>query len=282
MVKHCIAILSLMAFMLSSLLFIPGVSLFAHEAAHSRIARLTHEMEKTPTDATLYLQRGDAYQQHSLWEKALADFQRVAELKPDYKLIAYRRGRLFYSSGRYEQAEKELNDYLSNAYDNVPGLILRARVLRKLNKIDRSHANYTRAISKSTKIDASLYIERAELLIEGGDCYLDLALYGLNEGVRKLGPLISFELASIDINIKQENYAAAIKRIDNVISRVPRKEKWLVRRAEVLEQAGRYSEARIAYMSALDAIEVLPVHQSRTPALALLKQHAEVKVKKLH
>lgn len=100
--------------------------------------------------------------------------------------------------------------------------------------------------------------------------------------MRELGPLISFELVSIDINLKQENYAAAIQRIDNVLSRVPRKEKWLVRRAEVLEQAGLLTEARIAYMSALGAIEVLPDRYSRTPALALLRQHAEMQVNKLH
>lgn len=287
-VKNYVTKKSVVVYFAFALFFSCNAILHAHEATHSRVARLTHEIEKSPANTTLYLQRGEEYQSQSLWDKAELDFQTATKLEPDNKTLAYYRGSLFYASGRFVLAEKQLNDYMSYAADDarVQGLILRARILWQLNKVNQSYADYSQAILLSPQIDAPLYIERAELLIDHADQkngakYLALALTGLDEGGSRLGWLMSFAITSIDINLKQKNYDAALERIDTILTKISRKERWLVRRAEVLEQSGRFKEAKISYLSALSAIKKLSDRHSKLPAVITLKQKAITHVSQL-
>jgi len=89
---------------------------------------------------------------------------------------------------------------------------------------------------------------------------------GLDEGIQKLGPLVTLQLTAIDLELRRRNYDAALARLDGITSQSERKETWLVRRGEILKLAGRQEEARAAFNAALVAIESLPParRQSRT------------------
>jgi hypothetical protein len=52
-----------------------------------------------------------------------------------------------------------------------------------------------------------------------------------------------------------------------VAQRSPRKETWLARKAEVLQQAGRSNEAAQAYKAALMALQTLPPTRRNVPAM---------------
>jgi predicted negative regulator of RcsB-dependent stress response len=92
------------------------------------------------------------------------------------------------------------------------------------------------------------------------------ALRTLDTGIKSLGHLVTFELPAIEVEVSMKRFDAAIARIDAVSARLQRKETWLMRRADVLRQAGRATEAQAAYRDALVAIERLPASHRNTRA----------------
>ena len=65
-------------------------------------------------------------------------------------------------------------------------------------------------------------------------------------------------LAVNSSELSRGRYERALERLERIAAQSPRKEPWLIRRGEILEQAGRTDEARAAYAGALEAIESLP------------------------
>ena len=100
---------------------------------------------------------------------------------------------------------------------------------------------------------------------------VDEALRGLDEGLRRLGPLTTLQLFAIDFELANNRYEAALARLETITAQSPRKEPWLARRGEILEQAGRAAQARLAYEQALAAIESLPARHRTTEATAKLE-----------
>jgi len=62
-----------------------------------------------------------------------------------------------------------------------------------------------------------------------------------------------------------------LKRLEVVAAGSDRKEKWLVRRGEILLQANRREDAKSAFSEALAAIESLPPRLRTAPAMVELK-----------
>ena len=110
-----------------------------------------------------------------------------------------------------------------------------------------------------------------ELFIERAAAFRSMnkpeeALRTLDAGIKSLGHLVTFELPAIEVEVSMKRFDAAIARIDTVSARLQRKETWLMRRAEVLRQAGREKEAQANYRDALAALERLPSSHRNTRA----------------
>ena len=114
---------------------------------------------------------------------------------------------------------------------------------------------------------AVLFLERADSLAAAGNQHLGAAIGGLDEGIARLGPLVLLQSRAIDLEVRAHRYGAALSRIDEILSTMPRKETWLVRRGEVLEHVGLNDQAQATYAEALAAIERLPSRLGKTPAL---------------
>jgi tetratricopeptide (TPR) repeat protein len=154
----------------------------------------------------------------------------------------------------------------------VEGFIARARTLVKLEKPVEAARDYTTAIRYAPTGRPELYIERAQALAGAGEKHHQEALRGLDEGIEKLGPLVTLQLHAIDLELKGKRFEAALKRLDTVAAQSPRKETWLARRGEILQLAGRKEEARTAYQEALQALDSLPPSRRNVPAMAELKR----------
>ena len=105
--------------------------------------------------------------------------------------------------------------------------------------------------------------------------HIDVALQGLDEGLERLGQPITLLLYAIDLELELGRHDAALARLDRIASRADRKETWLVRRGEILEQAGRPAEARAAYVAAIEAVQALPATRRGTRAVSRLQTRAE-------
>jgi tetratricopeptide (TPR) repeat protein len=243
----------------------PAASL-AHEEPHLQIDKLTVRIKQDPANADLYLARGELHRVSSHWDLALADFDRVAELSPDLETIDFHRGRLMFDAGWLHRAKDTLNHFLEAYPRHTQGLIIRGRVLRKLGHPLEAAHDYSRALSLASSPGPDLFVERAQALCEAGDEHLGAAVEGLDEAIRRLGPLVVLASVAIDLEVKRNRYDAALDRIDQVLAQLARKERWIVRRAEILQKAGRTEEARATYQAALAAVESLPPHLRQTPA----------------
>ena len=245
----------------------------AHEGLHEQIVAVTAKIKRDPKNASLYLQRGELYRLHREWTRAAADYDRAERLQPDLKIVDLARGKMLFESGRVRRVRFVLDRFLSQQSDHYEGLITRARVFTRLGLRSDAIKDFTHALNRSAVPDPDLYIERAQVTA-ADDTRTEEALNGLDEGITRLGPLVTLQLTAIDLELRRHNYDAALARLDAITSQSERKETWLVRRGEILKLAGRQEEARAAFNAALVAIESLPLAHRQSRAVTMLQLRA--------
>ncbi len=241
--------------------------LLAHGEPYEQIERISREIERDPNDAELYLARGGLHRITGHLEAALADYDRVTALDPDHPAIDFYRGQLLLEAGEYQKTRDILDRFLAEQPTNVKGLMVRARSLRQLGQPLLAARDYSSAMTQMAQLTPVLYLERADALAAAGKEHLDAAIDSLDEGIARLGLLMLLQSRAIDLEIQAQRYSAALSRIAQILSGEPRKERWLARRGEVLEQAGWEAAARASYAEALAAIDDLPSHLGQTPAV---------------
>jgi predicted negative regulator of RcsB-dependent stress response len=169
-----------------------------------------------------------------------------------------------------------LDRFLSQQPNHFEGLTTRARVLAKLGSTADAIKDFTGAIGQSP--EPELYLERAETTVRDGK-RLDEALSGLDEGIKRLGPIVTLQLPAIELELRRQKYEGALSRLDLIAAQSERKETWLVRRGEILRLAGRDEEARAAFNAALVAIESLPPWRRQSKAVTALQVRARSALK---
>jgi tetratricopeptide (TPR) repeat protein len=241
---------------------------WAHGDVHPRILELTDQIAKQPTNATLYFQRAELYRIDGNFTNAMADLNEVARIDPSIKRVDFMRGQVQLDANQPQAAIAPLNRYLASKPPDVEAYTARARVLVKLRQPAKAIDDFTDAIKFSSSPNPELFIERAAAYRTLGKP--EEALRGLDEGIRRLGPIVTLQLPAIDAELAMKRTDAALARIDTVMSRLQRKESWLLRRAEVLRAAGREAGAKQDLRSALEAIQRLPpAHRSTRMSVEL-------------
>ena len=250
--RHVIVI----AFLAAGLLGPPSTA--AHEGLHEQIAEVTARIKREPKNAALYLKRGELHRLHRNWDRALSDYRRAEMLDPTLDAVQFGLGRMYFEAGKPQKAKSRLDRYLSRHPNQVEALVTRARILMKLRLRYAAANDYSAAIAQSPVPKPEYYIERSQALMSEGPAGRGEALAGLDEGIKKLGPIVTLELFAIDLEVASRHYDAALARLERVAAQSQRKDAWLVRRGEILRQAGRVAEAREAFSQALEAIQSLP------------------------
>jgi predicted Zn-dependent protease len=257
------------------------VSAFAHGDIHLQIIEITKEIEKTPRNAELYMRRAELHRAHSDWDASQTDYDRAFALDPKLPFIDLARARMFLEANWPLSCKTAVDRFLARNAEHPEGLIIRARALVKLNQRLEAAQDYTRAIAKASDGRPELFLERAQALAAEGKEHVDDAIKGLDEGIQKLGPLVTLNLYALDLETEHGRYDAALKRLDGVMAKAPRKETWLERRGNILRQAGRPAEAREAYKAALDAMKTLPPTRRNVPAMVELEKRLRANIESL-
>lgn len=271
----------------SALLFIGAVlvlaplSSHAHGDVHGQILEITQRIEKNSTNTDLYLSRAELHRIHQDWDAAQADYDWALQLNPKLDVIDFARGRMYLEADWPLSAKIALDRFLARHADHIEALVTRARALTKLGKRVEAAKDYTRAIKLSPEGRPELFIERAQSLAGEGTPHAKEALDGLDEGIKRLGPLVTLQLCAIDIELREKNYDAALARLETVAAKSPRKETWLARKGEILVQADRTNEARTAFKAALEAMDTLPPGRRNVPAMIDLEKHLRTELEKL-
>jgi tetratricopeptide (TPR) repeat protein len=244
----------------------------AHAELTLQIEEMTRQIALDPRNIDLYLRRGELHRTHLDWDSALADFNTVRTLEPANKYVDLAVGRLMADANWLLSARGFLDRFIAANPKHADAFTARARVHARLQLHLASADDYAAAIRFSPEPGPELFIERAQTLVAQSPEYCDKALEGLDEGIKQIGSLVTLQLLAIDLELKRTNYTGALARVDEIAQRSPRKEGWLTRRAEILEQAGQPQEARVAYRAALGALAALPPVRRNVPAMAQLEK----------
>jgi tetratricopeptide (TPR) repeat protein len=228
---------------------------FPESNEYARLRGITKEIEKTPTNAKLYLKRAEQFRQQREWKKSLLDYAKAAALDPSLVEVDRERAKLFLRTGRNQEASEAIARFLSNLPDDPEGIVIQGRILMGLGKFGESAASFTKAIQLGFEPAPDLYLER--LSVQERDPAVKPAqkLAGLDEGIRKLGSIPSLELKAIELERSSGNLEGALSRIDGLLGKAEAKELWLEHRADLLVRMKRRSEARDALKTALQACE---------------------------
>lgn len=237
-------------------LFVLSLPLLAHDGLHEQIVAVTKKIRKNPKDPALYLKRAELFRLHAEWRNAAADFLRAERLDPGEPGIDLGRGKLWLDSRQYLKARTALDKYLSKQPDGFEGVITMARVLAKLKDPERSNRYFTQALILAPQDSTEIYFERSEMLAAAGK--VDEALKGLDEGIAKLGPIVTLQMAAVDLEVRSGRHELALERLDKLAESMPRKESLLLRRGEILLQAGKPCEARASLIESQNGFDSLP------------------------
>lgn len=243
----------------------------AHGDLDEQIRTADKLLEKSPRDARLHFKRGELrrfrleeHRETRDRELAEKDYDRTLELDPAYAdRVDLERGKLWLLAKLYPRAEAALDRLLERQPDHPDGRIARARVRFQQGKLEGAVEDYDRAISKGPRPRPQYYLERAEALVQQGEEHVAEAIRGLDDGVRRLGPLVTLHFRAIELEVASGRYDSALGRLDALMPQFARKDSLLARRGDILKKAGRSEEARKAYAAALAAIERLPASRRR-------------------
>lgn len=264
-----------------------GRTALAHLGVHEQIAALTRELEEG-TDGTrravLHLRRGEVHRMHRDWIAAGSDYRRARELDPDLADVDLCEGRMWLDGGNPARAARCLDRYLVKRPGSVNGLVTRARARCGLGEYLAAARDYRRALARFPTPKKPLpdyYLGCARALAAAGVRHVDDAVGVLDEGMDRLGPLVTLALHAVELEVKRKRYDAALARLDSIAAGQARQEGWLERRGAILEKAGRVVKARHAYDAALVALARLPVSRRRSGAMRELQRRVKAAVKRL-
>lgn len=250
-------------------------SAFGHGDDQVLIDALTDELAKAP-DADLFIRRGELYRHHQEWAKASADFESAAKLEPKLTIVDFFRARLLLESGEPLEAQTFVERYVKNTPDEAEGWFLRGDVRAALGDHEAGALDYVEGLRKTPRPRPEHYLRRAKFLALAPKPDPARILAALDEGIQRVGPVISLVDYAISLELERKNYSAALDRIDETMKHAPRRETWLVRKGDILVQAGRASEAAAAYRAALAAIDDLPPRYRDTAPMEKLARDAQV------
>ena len=265
---------------ISALLLAP-LGVFAHGDVHLQILEVTQRIEKDPKNAELYLKRGELHRAHQDWDAAYVDYEKAITLNTNMAVVDLVRGKLFLEANWPLSSIAALDRFLAVYTNHVDALVTRARSLVKLGRFLEATKDYTHSLAVASAPQPEVFLERAQALTNEGSAYFDSALQGLDEGLKRLGPLPVLQISTIEIEVQRKHFDAALARLDSAAARAPRKETWLERRGDILLQAGRSKEAAEAYQQALQSLATLPPARRQVPATLSLEQRLQANLKSL-
>ncbi len=245
----------------------------AHGSLEEQLALLDRWVEGAPDNPRHRLRRGELRRAHaeehrgdpaafrSDVEAAERDFARALELSPGFHDVLLARGRVRLEAGRAADAWTDLDVFCREVPGHPGGHLFRGRALARLARRTEAAEAFTRSIALSPSPGPELFLERAAVAASR-----DEALAGLEEGQRRLGRLVTLDLAALELEVEAGRLDDALARCARWLERPGRSEEWQWRRVVLLKKAGRPAEARAACEAGLASLDALPPSRRRTSA----------------
>lgn len=246
----------------------------AHEDLLARILSLTAQISTNQSNTEAILQRADLYRLHRNFQEAKADYTTAERSGPRSASLFLGQAQLQVDLGEDRAARLLFDQALKLSPTNKTVLLGRGRALARLGESKAAIADYTGSIASPVGVQAEEFLERASL--QAAEFGPDEAIRGLDEGLVRLGWVVTLQQAALDYEMKRQKPEQALARLETILTRTNRKETWLVRKGEILLVAGKPSEARETLTFTLQTIEALPPRSRNSPWMMRLRAQVEV------
>ena len=250
-----------------------------HDDLLEQIVAMDARIASEAPSAELHLARGELHRLHQDWNAALADALRAQTLSREDARPVLLRARVYNDLAWYRTARMNVERYLAAQPASVEGLLLLADILAASGRPGDALESHDRAIALAEPPSPDQYLARAVLVRSLGPTRRELALAGLDEGIARLGPLVTLQLVAIELELELGRHGRALQRLDTSAVQSQRQERWLARRGQILEHAGRAAEALAAYRDALTAIDALKPRHRSTEAVRDLEQGVSARIR---
>jgi lipoprotein NlpI len=144
------------------------------------IENYTKAIEKTPSDAMAYNNRGRAYDAKGLYDQAIADYNKAIDLNPKSTSIYYNRGVTYYGKRVNGQAISDFTNAIELDQKNISAYFSRANAYDDIGLYELAVADYDKVLKLNPK-NASAYRERGTAHFNHG--LYDLALSDYNHAI---------------------------------------------------------------------------------------------------
>lgn len=253
-----------------------------HGELSRKIAIFTKRIEAAPKDAGLRIERGECHRLHKDFGLAAADYDAALRLDPTLDAVHLCRAMLYFDSARHAKALTSIDAYLERVPRHVHGLHHRARILTVLGRYREASDAYDHVIRVASPPTPDMYLERsaAVLATKGTEC-VERAVAGLDAGLERLGNLVVLQLRAIEIERDNGRVPHAVARVTSILNGTTRKERWLFRRAALLEKQEKPREAINDYRGTLEHVSRLPRHARNRRAFRRLAADARAALARL-
>jgi len=251
-------------------------SALAHPSIDEQLPVLEQRSAGDPCDAHASLKRGDLYRAAREWTRAQQAYADAARCDPHLDDVDFARGLLSLEMGASTDARRFLDRFLAKHPGTAAALLARARVGMRAGQPAAAAADFSAAVALLRTPQPDYYVEWAHALL--ASAHPDEALRCLDQGIARLGMVPAMEALALDTEVGTGHFDAALQRLDGL---PPPHEVWLLRRGEILEQAGRRDEARAAFAATLDVLASRPLPRRHVAAARELEQRARAALARL-
>ena len=250
----------------------------AHGDLHVRIVKLTQLIKENPDSIELYLKRGELYFYHNDFDSALADYLVVKQKKPDFPKTDFLLGQLFNKFDYPKAGLLHIHDFIASQGDIPNAYIIRAEIQTKLGLDSSAVIDYIKAISLMDQPKPDVYLDLSKAYLKAYPQDIKGAIACLNKGIKDLGEVLTLQSKIIELLIQNKQYDLAIEKIDSIIAKMIRSERWLMKKGEVLLKAGKLTEAKAVFAATKEEIEKLPDGIKKTQAIQTMQKEVDTQL----
>jgi len=201
----------------------------AHPDLKLQIQEISRQILSDPSQAALYLKRGDLYRRHEQWQLAAGDFSTARSLEPENPEIDWLEGRFLVFSGHFEMGATLLSRFLEHQPGHVGALLSRAHARWNLRNPQAAAEDFVLAIRHTSQPSPGLFRSLAITQVAAGpDAYPEAAAT-LADGARHFPFEVSLLGMGFDLAVIQTEHQLAASYMSQVPERIAELDIWQFR-----------------------------------------------------
>lgn len=253
-----------LVFLTSIVLALP---LTAHPDPKHTLEHLEEHLKETPDNPQLLAQKVELLMDTEHLDLARPVCDRLLEVAPGKREFLLLEAQVTLEERDTASALEKTRAVTATNPDFAAGWKFLSRVEEESGNREAAIAAMLHSLSVNPKPAPSDVLTCAAWLRERakpGD--IETAISEIDKGLAKLGVLSGLHYQAIELELPLGHYDSALRRIDALTARFRPSADLSLRRAEILEKAGRYDEAAAACDSALALMDALPASRKKADA----------------